>query len=219
MPDEALASSTRPSTVRSARSRSASSFCFLASSSSGRGTGSIRLRTIRFANRCRAAIAAAVTPASRRGGAVGGEAPGGELVEHDAARANHAVEDARDIVGHGSRRDRQREIETARTLGRVRHRLPFGQIAHREAQMIAADLFGVERGGERRVALTARQLHGGECRTRFRGERMRAAEDALALGQGLRQADAGLRHVAGAHLQRAAQLEHAGEVIGLVGGS
>jgi hypothetical protein len=59
--------------------------------------------------------------------------------------------------------------------------------------MIAADLLGVECGGERRIALAAGELHRRERRARLRGERMRGTEDALALGECLRQADAGMR--------------------------
>ena len=83
--------------------------------------------------------------------------------------------------------------------------------------MIAAGLLGVERRGERRGRLSLSEVHRRQRRASRRGERMRASEDALACGQRVNQAGAGAGQVAGAHLQRAAKLQHAREVVGVVG--
>jgi hypothetical protein len=67
-----------------------------------------------------------------------------ELVEDDAARTDDSVEDTAAFRRGPIDDRRQRKIETTRAFVRVPERLPFGEVADREPEVIATNLFGLE---------------------------------------------------------------------------
>src|SRR4029079_18610622 len=83
--------------------------------------------------------------------------------------------------GAGFARDRQREIEPARSLRGIRHCLTLGKVANGEQEVVSPQSLCLERSRQGRSSVGASEVNSGKCASGLSHNRVALAEDADAL--------------------------------------